>query len=208
MRLVEVARLVNGVENWYALLQKGGCVAGALDPAHGAVRQPGRPHKVSLCGAQGPLVQLTVQHGIDDGCPHEQTVTHEQVDERFGVVEVRNLPGRALEPKGVTPHLRQVGGRIDDGACRQIRHDRAEPKPDAEPLAACGAAQGGRFVSGPRTVTVVLPLSLVTTISQWLMAIERKGPPCSLLARQIRSTNGESDDRSSSAKITGLLPSR
>src|SRR6266545_1561824 len=60
------------------------------------------------------------------------------------------------------------------------------------------------FVSGPRTVTVVLPLSLVTTISQWLMAIERKGPPCSLLARQIRSTNGESDGRSSSLKIIGL----
>jgi hypothetical protein len=65
-----------------------------------------------------------------------------------------------------------------------------------------GQRIGVALVSGPRTVTVVLPLSLVTTISQWLMAIERKGPPFSLPARQTRSTNGESDGRSSTAKIT------
>jgi hypothetical protein len=71
MRLVEVARRVNDVEDRHGLLEEGGCVPGALDPVHGALRQPGRPHKVSLCGAQGPLVSFTVQHGIDDGPPQE-----------------------------------------------------------------------------------------------------------------------------------------
>src|SRR4029079_7202813 len=56
------------------------------------------------------------------------------------------------------------------------------------------------FVSGPRTVMYVLSLYLDTTISQPLMAIERKEPVRSLCARQIRSTKGESDSLSSIVK--------
>src|SRR5262252_2401957 len=57
------------------------------------------------------------------------------------------------------------------------------------------------FVSGPRTVSNVPPKPFVTTISQWLIAIERNGPALSLCACQTRSMNGESDDLSSNVKI-------
>src|SRR6478672_9667271 len=67
--------------------------------------------------------------------------------------------------------------------------------------------RGVAFVSGPRTVSVVLPYCLVTTISQWLAAIELKEPARSLWARQILSTNGESDGLSSKLKIILLPPS-
>src|SRR5438128_2180014 len=67
-------------------------------------------------------------------------------------------------------------------------------------------SSGVAFVSGPRTVSSVLPFCLVTTISQWLAATEINEPAHSLWARQIRSTNGESDDRSSKVKIIHLPP--
>src|SRR5262245_30109330 len=57
------------------------------------------------------------------------------------------------------------------------------------------------FDSGPRTVSNVPPNPFVTTISQWLIAIERNGPALSLCACQTRSMNGESDDLSSNVKI-------
>ena len=52
-------------------------------------------------------------------------------------------------------------------------------------------------VSGPRTVRNALPRRRVTTISQLHAAMEWKGPACSLWDRQTRSTNAESDGRSS-----------
>src|SRR3954464_12691417 len=65
---------------------------------------------------------------------------------------------------------------------------------------------GVALVSGPRTVRNVLPFCLVTTISQWLAATERNEPACSLCARQIRSTNGESGGLSSKVKSIYLPP--
>src|SRR5688500_6216110 len=60
------------------------------------------------------------------------------------------------------------------------------------------------FVSGPRTVMVALPWYLVTTISHWLAAMELRVPGCSVCARQIHSTKGESDSLSSTLKIIVL----
>src|SRR5688572_7316881 len=65
---------------------------------------------------------------------------------------------------------------------------------------------GVAFVSGPRTVNIVLPFCLVTTISQWLAATEINEPARSLWARQILSTKGESDGLSSKVKIMHLPP--
>jgi hypothetical protein len=60
-------------------------------------------------------------------------------------------------------------------------------------------------VSGPRTATVTLPPSLLTTSSQRLAAMERKGAAPSLWQRQTLSTKGESDGLSSSKKIIAHL---
>ena len=57
------------------------------------------------------------------------------------------------------------------------------------------------FVSGPRTVMVASPWYLDSTISHWLAAMELRVPGCSVCARQIRSTKGESDSLSSKLKI-------
>lgn len=43
-----------------------------------------------------------------------------------------------------------------------------------------GQCTSRAFVSGPRSVSVVVPWSFVTTISQWLDATERKSPDWSL----------------------------
>src|SRR5215210_6416722 len=66
--------------------------------------------------------------------------------------------------------------------------------------------RGVAFVSGPRTVSVVLPFCLVTTNSQWLAATEINEPARSLWALQILSTKGESDGLSSKVKIMHLSP--
>src|SRR5437868_13309834 len=60
---------------------------------------------------------------------------------------------------------------------------------------------GVALVSGPRTVMVTLPPSLLTTSSQRLAAMERKGVAPSLWQRQTLSTKGESDGTSSSTTI-------
>src|SRR6266849_6548605 len=60
---------------------------------------------------------------------------------------------------------------------------------------------GVALVSGPRTVMVTLPRSLLTTSSQRLAAMERKGAAPSLWQRQTLSTKGESDGLSSSKII-------
>jgi hypothetical protein len=52
---------------------------------------------------------------------------------------------------------------------------------------------------------VTLPPSLLTTSSQRLAAIERKGAAPSLWQRQTRSTKGESDGLSSSKIIISHL---
>jgi hypothetical protein len=68
-----------------------------------------------------------------------------------------------------------------------------------------GKSSDVAFVSGPRTVSVaVLALCLVTTISQWLAAIEMNEPARTLRACQIWSTSGESDGRESIEKT--VLP--
>src|SRR5438477_619341 len=66
---------------------------------------------------------------------------------------------------------------------------------------------GVALVSGPRSVMVTLPWSLLITSSQWFTAIERNALSPSLWLRQIRSTKGESDALSSSMIIMLLLPS-
>lgn len=60
---------------------------------------------------------------------------------------------------------------------------------------------GVALVSGPRNVTVTMPWSLLTTSSQLVAAIERKGAVPSLWQRQTCSTKGESDGLPSSKKI-------
>src|SRR4051812_43539884 len=65
---------------------------------------------------------------------------------------------------------------------------------------------GVACVSGPRTVRNVWLFCLVTTISQWLAATERNEPARSLCARQIRSTNGESEGLSSKVKSMHVPP--
>ena len=62
------------------------------------------------------------------------------------------------------------------------------------------------FVSGPRSVRKVLPWWRVTAISTWLAATERNVPARSLCERQMRSTNGESDNRSSKFSSTAAFP--
>ena len=63
-----------------------------------------------------------------------------------------------------------------------------------------GQSQGVGRVSGPRRVTSVVPRCRVTTISQWGSATDTKVPARSLWERQIRSTSGESDGRSSNTR--------
>jgi hypothetical protein len=56
-----------------------------------------------------------------------------------------------------------------------------------------GQPAGVGFVSGPRSVTSVLPFRRVNTISQLLIATEVKPPRLSLCEHQTRSTSGESE---------------
>src|SRR6185437_7689617 len=49
MRLIEIARLKDRVEDGRSLPQEDRRVAGALDLADGAMRQPGRAQKTPLC---------------------------------------------------------------------------------------------------------------------------------------------------------------
>src|SRR6185437_11482324 len=49
MRLIEIARLKDRVEDGRSLPQENRRVAGALDLADGAMRQPGRAQKTPLC---------------------------------------------------------------------------------------------------------------------------------------------------------------
>src|SRR5215475_13651802 len=67
-------------------------------------------------------------------------------------------------------------------------------------------SKGVARVCDPRTVSIILPFCLVTTISQWLAATEINEPARSLWARQILSTNGESDGLSSKVKSMHLPP--
>jgi hypothetical protein len=69
-----------------------------------------------------------------------------------------------------------------------------------------GQSTGVALVSGPRTVRLILPCSLVTTSSERLSAIERKVLAPSLWQRHTRSTKGESDILCSSKKIMFLPP--
>jgi len=60
-----------------------------------------------------------------------------------------------------------------------------------------GAAATVAFVSGPRTVRLVLPFSFVTTISQWLTATDVNSSARSICVCQMLCTNRESEGLSS-----------
>ena len=96
VRLVEIAGLVNGVADCYALLQEDRRISGALDLTHRTLCQPGRSQEMALCGAYGQVCQLAVQCGIYDRLTHEQTAAHEPVDKRVRILEIRELPRRTL----------------------------------------------------------------------------------------------------------------
>src|SRR5258708_19510225 len=87
-----------------------------------------------------------------------------------------------------------LGGRCGRNVPSFKRMPSHSPSPGQSP-------SGVALVSGPRTVMVTLPWSLVTTSSQRLAAMERKGAAPSLWQRQTLSTRGESDGLSSSKII-------
>lgn len=74
--------------------------------------------------------------------------------------------------------------------------------PSHSPSAGHSASVG--FVSGPRSVTSVLPFSRVNTISQLLEATDVKTPAVSLCEHHTRSTRGELECRMVS-KVIGLV---
>src|SRR5207302_1587556 len=109
MRLVEIARLENGVEDGYAALQEGRCITRAFDLTNRPWVQPGGKPEVTLGRSSGNVLQLTAYRRLDDRCAREHTVPREPLDKRIRVLIIGIVPRHAMQPEGLTARGRQSG---------------------------------------------------------------------------------------------------
>src|SRR6185436_15481708 len=90
VRLVRVARAPHGVMKWRTALNELSGALRALDLADRAAAQPGRAERLSLRGAFRRLAVALA---------NQQSAMRQLLDERFGVLEPWELPGRRIEPE-------------------------------------------------------------------------------------------------------------
>ena len=97
--LIEVAGLVNDLEDGCARAQKVGRVAGAFNLAVLAARHSGGVPEMALDGSSGKRLVVAQQDGLHRGILRNHTPPREPGHEGLRVLEIRQLPAEALEPK-------------------------------------------------------------------------------------------------------------
>ena len=107
VRLIEITRLEYRVEDRDAVPQQGCRLDGALILADVTLRLPGRLLEAMPQRARGHLQLLVLQRGIHHGVPHQVVLAHQALDERLNILEIWELPRRALPPESLARRLWQ-----------------------------------------------------------------------------------------------------
>ena len=92
MGLVEVAGVVNDIQNGNAALEKGGGRAGAFDLMNGATGQSGDLKDTALFGPGGEVLFLAAKDAFDSGIRHDEAATDEPLDEGVHVFKSGEFP--------------------------------------------------------------------------------------------------------------------
>src|SRR5260370_25841934 len=80
---------------------------------------------------------MRLESSVDDGVTKEHSLTHQPLDKDVGILIVRKLPDRAIQPERVARSGRQVHPAIHQPACGQMWQKRAQLQQDADPLPLC-----------------------------------------------------------------------
>lgn len=144
MGLVEIANLVYGVQDGFALPQEVGGALGALDLMNEILGQAGGARETMPHGAGGYFGGMTLQDGVDDRVTREDVVAHETVYKGVGIFEIGKLPDGTVEPKGLARRGGQKGLLIQERCDRQVRHECAGLEFDPKNLGACGVGHDAR----------------------------------------------------------------
>src|SRR5215472_15667318 len=91
MRLVEIAAVLDDVEDRQALAQQVCRIASAFHRSERGVRDAGRAQHMTLHGAQRHLLRLTPQRGFDGSIPRKNSLSREARHKRLSVLEIRKL---------------------------------------------------------------------------------------------------------------------
>src|SRR5262245_19295106 len=135
MCLIEVAGLVDRIENGNALREKSRCVSGAFDLANRGTRDPGRAREVTLRPSCRKPIGLTSQRRVDRGVAYDNSLLDEPGHERIRVLEIGVLPRGAIQPEGAAGSTRQIHVvSILQLAGRERRHVATQLEANAQPL--------------------------------------------------------------------------
>jgi hypothetical protein len=93
VRLIEVAGLINGVEDRYALLEERRRLAGAFDSPKCTICQSSSSQETPLYRTWRQFFHSTLQCRFDDRLANEQTVTQEPIYKRVCVLGYLRLRG-------------------------------------------------------------------------------------------------------------------
>jgi len=99
MGLIEVARLVDRVENRRSLFQKGRCISRPLDLPDRPVGDANRPQKMTLCRSDVHTLGVTPQYRLNARVTDNDAPSHEPGHEGLRIIEIGVIPRRPSQPE-------------------------------------------------------------------------------------------------------------
>src|SRR5215469_9290067 len=99
MRLVEIAGLVNDIENRHPTAQQLGRESRALDLPQEPVCHPGGLQEVALHRAQCQRLGIAGERGAHGGVIGYESALYQAFDETLGILVSWDFPGGAVEPE-------------------------------------------------------------------------------------------------------------
>jgi hypothetical protein len=134
VRLIEVAGIVNGVQDWGALLEELRRQAGTLDLPERCVRQAGRLHEMTLSRAARTVRVVSMQCGGDRLVASDHSTLDETIHECLDVVEGGIVPAKAIEVEATVDIRYALVLSIEQRVGRMLTEERPNPEADTKPF--------------------------------------------------------------------------
>ena len=93
MRLVGIARCVDGIEDGATLSQQVSSLLGAFDLLEGFGREASAVDETAAHGTIRDVLRLILEDTVNHWIKHKDTFAHEAINKGFGIVESGEFPG-------------------------------------------------------------------------------------------------------------------
>jgi hypothetical protein len=146
VRLIEIARIKNGILNRHAVFEEGRRTLRTFNLSNVCLCQTGAFQEPMTQGSRREVSRSILQDATHHGIGHQQASPHKSVDEDIGMFKIWKLPDRTIQPEGLIRRFRQKRFAVQEIPGRQVRHQRAEFEFDPQQL--CTLAVGHEASGG------------------------------------------------------------